>query len=124
MPFSNLPGPFPFLLFLARQTEGTAQLIRAVTSRLRLIEQWSDSTNVHTLYLVQKAPLDFPSTLPLSDLFKEADEVVASGSEKVVAEVKENFFGLPSLDDWEAMWKAWDLITVSLLSLKWLKIKY
>lgn len=24
-----------------------------------------------------------------------------------------NHFGLPSIEDWQKMWKAWDLITVS-----------
>ncbi|GAA5988472.1 hypothetical protein JCM11641_007161 [Rhodosporidiobolus odoratus] len=70
-------------------------------SGLRLIQHWTDSSNSHTLYLVEKPRMWFPSPC------KSAAKML--GIEDSNPEKRdENIFGVPSLDEWEEMWKAWD----------------
>ncbi|GAA5920253.1 hypothetical protein JCM1841_000446 [Sporobolomyces salmonicolor] len=63
---------------------------------LRLIQQWTDSSHRHSLYLVEKPSVWFPSP----------------SASKVLGLEKEgrgkNVYGVPSLEDWEELWRAWD----------------
>lgn len=60
---------------------------------LRVVQKWTDDerTGGYSLYLVEKPLFWFPSTL----------EAKAKGV---------NPFGLPSLQEWDALWKAWDCV--------------
>lgn len=60
---------------------------------LRLVQKWSDDqvTGTYHLYLLEKSPFHFPSTL----------ESIEKG---------ENPFGLPSLEEWDRLWAAWDCV--------------
>lgn len=64
---------------------------------LRLVQRWTDDDNATTgnynLYLLEKAPFHFPSTL-----------------ETLEGEEKRNPFGLPTLGEWDRLWAAWDLV--------------
>ncbi|GAA5905979.1 hypothetical protein JCM5296_001307 [Sporobolomyces johnsonii] len=63
---------------------------------LRLIQQWTDSSHRHSLYLVEKPDVWFPSP---------------SASKVLGIEEKgrgKNLYGVPSLEDWEELWRAWD----------------
>lgn len=62
---------------------------------LRLVQQWTDSRRLHSIYLVEKPALHFPLHASLA----------------VAPAV--NPYGLPSLQDWETMWTFWDTVTVS-----------
>jgi hypothetical protein len=70
---------------------------------LRLVQQWSDSRSLHSIYLLEKSTFNFESCLPLVEIPKE---------------VTKNPLGLPSLDEWEMLWKTWDAVTVSPVSLR------
>lgn len=65
---------------------------------LRLVQKWSDEkiTGTYHLYLLEKAPFHFPSTL----------ETIEQGK---------NPFGLPSLEEWDRLWAAWDSVVSCLL---------
>lgn len=60
---------------------------------LRLVQKWTDDkvTGTYHLYLLEKAPFHFPSTL----------ETIEKG---------QNPFGLPTLEEWDRLWSAWDSV--------------
>lgn len=60
---------------------------------LRLVSKWTDDdlTKNYNLFLVQKVDLNFESTVALKQR-------------------GENPFGLPTLEDWDKLWKAWDCV--------------
>ncbi|KAL8286340.1 hypothetical protein RQP46_004828 [Phenoliferia psychrophenolica] len=60
---------------------------------LRLVQQWQDSRRLHSIYLIEKPAFHFPLHASLT----------------VAPAV--NPYGLPTLQDWETMWKCWDTIT-------------
>ncbi|ORY82904.1 histidine-specific methyltransferase [Leucosporidium creatinivorum] len=69
-------------------------------SGFRLIQQWSDSQNLHTVYLLEQPAVLFPSNSPL---MKEVGVTVPS-----------NPYGLPSMDEWDQMWRTWDMLTLEI----------
>lgn len=64
-----------------------------------MIQQWTDSRRLHSLYLIEKPSFYFPLV----------QEITLSTPPKV----KHNTYGVPSLAEWEQMWKYWDTLTVS-----------
>jgi uncharacterized SAM-dependent methyltransferase len=64
---------------------------------LRQVQKWSDDkvTGTYSLYLLEKPLFYFPSTLQ-------------------ALEKGENAFGLPSLDEWDRLWAAWDAVVSQL----------
>ena len=60
-----------------------AELLAA--AGLRQVQRWSNSSNVHTVYLVEKPRVALPQSLP-------------------------NSYGLPSMDEWEQLWSFWDML--------------
>ncbi|GAA5868052.1 hypothetical protein JCM8547_000789 [Rhodosporidiobolus lusitaniae] len=75
---------------------------------LRLVQHWTDSSNSHMLYLVEKPRMWFPLS------WKSAAKML--GIEDSQPEKRdENPNGLPSLEEWEVMWKAWDGLMVDII---------
>lgn len=70
------------------------------------MQHWTDSSRSHYLYLVEKPRMWFPST--------KASAAKMLGIELDEAD-KVNDYGVPSLTEWEDMWKAWDGLMVRLL---------
>ncbi|KAK4702985.1 L-histidine Nalpha-methyltransferase / hercynylcysteine S-oxide synthase, partial [Phenoliferia sp. Uapishka_3] len=64
---------------------------------LRLVQQWTDSRRLHSIYLIEKPAFHFPLHASLG---------VAPAI---------NPYGLPSLHEWETMWKTWDTITLGII---------
>ncbi|KAL5529074.1 hypothetical protein ACEPAG_5048 [Sanghuangporus baumii] len=58
---------------------------------LRPIMRWTDPTNQYSLWLLERPLFTFP-------LLKSPDP-----------------FGIPKLDDWRVMWRAWDAITLGMI---------
>ena len=58
---------------------------------LRPIMRWTDSAERYSLWLLERPAFTFP-------LLKQP-----------------NPFGVPELDDWRVMWKAWDTITMGMI---------
>lgn len=58
---------------------------------LRPIMRWSDTPNQYSLWLLERPAFTFPLLKPL------------------------NSFGIPSLEDFRMMWKAWDTITLGMI---------
>lgn len=71
---------------------------------LRLIQRWTDSRRLHSIYLLEKPAFFFPS-------------LAASHEISLKQDTRVNPYGLPSLDEWEQMWKCWDSVTVRSFSL-------
>lgn len=69
---------------------------------LRLIQQWTDSRKLHSVYLVERPSFFFPSVVTLK---KEAE---ANGTVF-------NPYGLPTLREWDNLWKCWDMVTTELV---------
>lgn len=59
---------------------------------LRLVQRWTDSRNLHSIYIVERPSFHFPLHHSLAP--------------------QTNPYGLPSLKEWETMWVCWDTITV------------
>ncbi|GAA6009429.1 uncharacterized protein JCM10292_004289 [Rhodotorula paludigena] len=73
----------------------------------RLVQHWTDSSRSHYLYLVEKPRMWFPST--------KTSAAKMLGIELDEGE-KTNDYGVPSLQEWEEMWKAWDALMLDTLS--------
>lgn len=67
-------------------------------SGFRLVQQWKDKRNLHTVYLIEQPPVAFSSFSPM---LKQFD-----------VKLPENPYGLPTMEEWDTMWKAWDMLTV------------
>ncbi|GAA99435.1 uncharacterized protein L969DRAFT_93896 [Mixia osmundae IAM 14324] len=67
---------------------------------LRVIQDWSDSEGTYKLYLLERPSFHFPSPFITSKTSKEGDV---------------SPFNLPSLDDWQQLWTAWDCVTMSMV---------
>lgn len=68
----------------------------------RLIQTWTDSSHRHSLYLVERQSVFFPS--PNASKYLG----LAQGDEA------KNVYSVPSLDDWETMFRGWNWLMVSL----------
>ncbi|GAA6013912.1 hypothetical protein JCM11491_000470 [Sporobolomyces phaffii] len=66
---------------------------------LRLVQTWTDSSHRHSLYLVERPTVFFPSSQALKYL---------GASQPAKAK---NDFGVPSLAEWETMFRAWNWLT-------------
>ncbi|KZT44446.1 hypothetical protein SISSUDRAFT_1038961 [Sistotremastrum suecicum HHB10207 ss-3] len=65
---------------------------------LRPVQRWTDSRKLYSLWLLERPPFQFP-------LLKVPSTTPDT-----------NPFGAPTLSDWEEMWKAWDLITLQMIT--------
>ncbi|KAI5481354.1 hypothetical protein MNV49_004976 [Pseudohyphozyma bogoriensis] len=77
------------------QVEALALFNRA---GLRLVQQWTDSRRLHSIYLLEKPDFHFPLTRTL-------------GTDASV-----NPYGAPSMEEWETMWKYWDNLTLGTIT--------
>ncbi|KAH7927825.1 hypothetical protein BV22DRAFT_1006204 [Leucogyrophana mollusca] len=69
-------------------------------ANLRPIQRWKDSTSRYSLWLLERPPFMFPLlTSP------EAPATVGLSTK----------FGVPSLQDWQNMWNAWDFVTLRMI---------
>lgn len=73
-------------------------------ANLRPIHRWTETEGRYSLWLLERPPFDMP-------LLKEPIE----GSTTA--------FSLPALEEWEALWKAWDLITLQMIPRGLLHVK-
>lgn len=71
----------------------------------RLVQHWTDSSRSHYVYLVEKPRMWFPAT--------KASAAKMLGLDVPEAE-QENDYGVPTLQKWEEMWRAWDGLMVRL----------
>jgi hypothetical protein len=76
-------------------------------SGLRLIQHWTDSSSSHSLYLVEKPRMWFPSSYGSAARMLGIEVEDKEKSE-------ENEYSVPSMEEWEGMWKAWDGLMVRL----------
>ncbi|KZT11762.1 DUF323 domain-containing protein [Laetiporus sulphureus 93-53] len=73
-------------------------------ANLRPIHRWLDSSSRYSLWLLERPPFMFPLLSPSIGAPEKAALVPASKSSQTP-------FGMPTLDDWQNMWDAWDFIT-------------
>jgi len=67
---------------------------------LRLIQTWTDSSHRHSVYLVEKPFVFFPSLTAAKHLGIEQSTI------------EKNDCGVPALEEWEEMFRAWDWLMV------------
>ncbi|KWU42457.1 hypothetical protein RHOSPDRAFT_21167 [Rhodotorula sp. JG-1b] len=72
----------------------------------RLIQHWTDSSRSHYLYLVEKPRMWFPST---------SESAAKMLGIEVEPEEKGNDYGVPTLEMWEEMWRAWDGLMLEII---------
>ncbi|KZT64249.1 DUF323 domain-containing protein [Daedalea quercina L-15889] len=63
-------------------------------ANLRPVHRWTDSSSRYSLWLLERPPF----------LFAPLSSASASGEER-------SPFSMPTLDEWQTMWSAWDFIT-------------
>jgi L-histidine Nalpha-methyltransferase / hercynylcysteine S-oxide synthase len=73
-------------------------------ANLRPIHRWIENAGRYSLWLLERPPFDMP-------LLKQPN-IFSSGN-----------FSLPSLEEWNAVWKAWDLITLQMIPRNLLHVK-
>ena len=79
-----------------------------------MVQQWSDSRRLHTIYLLERTPFFFGNVNPRFRLTEEEEEMKKVEMEKEKEEGGGgNSYGLPGLEEWETSWKCWDAVTVS-----------
>lgn len=66
-----------------------------IESNLRPIQRWTDSARQYSLWLLERPPFLFP-------LLKAPTKTSTP-------------FGIPSTQDWEILWSAWDMITLRMI---------
>ncbi|KAJ7145247.1 DUF323 domain-containing protein [Mycena filopes] len=71
---------------------------------LRPIQRWSDSTARYSLWLLERPPFVFP-------LLSSPRACNTRGELVVKKSYSSSPFGVPSPQDWENLWAAWDCIT-------------
>ena len=85
-------------------------------SELRPIARWSNPSNEYSLWLVERAPFAFPLLKLPTNSPVIPTEAMENGTANVsVSSTKSSPFGVPSLEDWRNMWKAWDTITLGMI---------
>ncbi|KAK4051527.1 hypothetical protein OIV83_002667 [Microbotryomycetes sp. JL201] len=65
----------------------------------RVVQRWSDHQQLHSVYLLEQPSLAFPSFAPIM--------------RTIGADLPENPYGLPTMDDWQRMFRAWDALTAA-----------
>ncbi|KAF7348233.1 DUF323 domain-containing protein [Mycena sanguinolenta] len=73
-------------------------------SGLRPIQRWMDSTSRYSLWLLERPPFVFP-------LLSSPRACSSSGELVLKKPYSTSPFGVPSPQDWENLWTAWDCIT-------------
>ena len=71
-------------------------------ANLRPIHRWTDAEDRYSLWLLERPPFDMP-------LLKDP--------------IPSTAFNIPTLEEWDAMWKAWDLITLQMIPRNLLHVK-
>ena len=67
---------------------------------LRPVQRWMDRTSRYSLWLLERPPFAFPL---LSSPAASTEEIIGKR------------FGVPSMQDWQDMWNAWDFVTLRMI---------
>lgn len=89
---------------------------------LRVVQSWQDDLERYDLWLLEKPPFYFPSTdsrLLASSSSRNNDSNSNSSSIQASAINR----GVPSLAEWDEMWKAWDTVALTMISTPMMHIK-
>jgi len=98
-------------------------------SELRVVQKWTDDSNRYDCWLVEKPAFHFQSSHSLTghrrrSSFSVEDTHDVTGSWEYDSDGNMGGagipslrigFGLPTLRDWELMWKAWDNVTQTMI---------
>ncbi|KAH7101837.1 hypothetical protein BKA62DRAFT_702437 [Auriculariales sp. MPI-PUGE-AT-0066] len=76
------------------------------------LRRWTDSRGLYSLWLLQRPAVFFPI---LKSLEHGNEAVELSQIPLALEEASGLPFGVPKLADWEAMWKAWDAVTLGMI---------
>jgi hypothetical protein len=91
---------------------------------LREVHRWTDGHGYY-LVLAEKPAVSFPSTVAVPPGFKEE---VPIEEQKAAEPASLNPFGIPSKEDWDRLWKAWDtvlgMVKKDLLHTKPINLRY
>lgn len=77
-------------------------------SNLRPIQRWADSSSRYSLWLLERPPFMFP-------LLSSPRACSSRGHLVLKKPYSSSSFGVPSPQDWENMWAAWDFITLRMI---------
>ncbi|PWN49665.1 hypothetical protein IE53DRAFT_317214 [Violaceomyces palustris] len=92
---------------------------------LRVIQKWTDKASRYDVWLVERPQFHFSNSKP-STFVSEGPRVHAEGADRRTDDGWANSgvdhraqvaprMGLPSLDDWDNLWKAWDTVTLTMI---------
>jgi L-histidine Nalpha-methyltransferase / hercynylcysteine S-oxide synthase len=72
------------------------------------VQRWMDSTARYSLWLLERPPFIFP-LLSSPDACNSAGQLVPKKNRP------SSPFGVPSTQEWENLWAAWDMITLRMI---------
>lgn len=105
------------LFFLAQYSYAEAATLFA-QSDLRVIEEYTDPSNLYSLWLLERPPFQFDSLSPLAPA---AAPSPLSLNELSLFSIGKG--GAPTTQEWETLWAFWDTITLGMVSEKMLHQK-
>ena len=85
--------------FLHQYSKSDAYTLFA-DANLRPIQRWTDTSSRYSLWLLERPPFMFPL---LSPPVAPTKDIIGKK------------FGVPSMRDWEALWNAWDFVTLRMI---------
>lgn len=76
-------------------------------ANLRPIQRWTDHESQYSLWLLERPPFAFP--------LLSSPTIATSAGEGAPCSLASTPFGVPTLEDWEKLWRAWDFVTLGMI---------
>ena len=79
-----------------------------------MIQKWTDPRGLYSLFLLERPPFHFPL---IPEIAAAASLEGAGGSPTLSQQAQQvrSVFNAPTVEEWQEMWKAWDLITMCMI---------
>ena len=75
-----------------------------------MIQKWSDSRGLYSLFLLERPPFHFPLLTEIA-VEHSGDHLALSQQ----AQQSRGPFNVPTVEEWKEVWKLWDLITIDMI---------
>ena len=103
---------FTFLCVCQYSTEDCISLFSA--SNLRVIQKWTDPRGLYNLFLLERPPFHFPLNHQTTTAVSLESSAVPTAVSPQAQQLPSPF-NVPTVDEWEELWKAWDSITLGMI---------
>ncbi|KAG8859914.1 hypothetical protein FRB91_005784 [Serendipita sp. 411] len=80
-------------------------------SNLKPLHRWTSANGLYSLWLLHRPSFSFPITLNIPTVEQKAEIQM----EPFSIRAKPQFSTIPTLEEWEEMWKLWDTVTLGMI---------